>query len=153
MDGFGFGYGYGLAPNLVLLSDGPAQAKTRDVLSSERLGSVAFNPKFTPVDLTILPDQDGNGIHELGMLGQGSAKVELRDAITGDLINHLWFARDFRPQQVVTLPDLNGNISAEVGVVLGKADETDRVVIKASLTEERIETLEAKGKCAEFDLL
>ncbi len=132
--------GFGLAPNLVLLGKGLAgpTAETRDVLTGDLLGSVAFNPKFAPVDLTVLPDQDGNGIPELGMLGQGSTQVEILDAVTGDPVNNLWFAERFDPLQVITLPDLNGNGSAEVGAVLTKTDETDRVVVKDTLTDEKI---------------
>lgn len=82
-----------------------------------------------------------------------STKVEVRDAVTGDLINNLWFAPSFDPRQVVTLPDLNGNGSAEVGVVLSKADETDRVAIKDTRTGERVGTLMAWQPQQGFELL
>ncbi len=148
-----FLYGYGLGPNLVLLGDGPPTAETRNALGGERLGSVAFNPSFTPVDLTVLPDEDGNGVPELGTLGQGSTRVEILDAVTGDPVNNLWFAPSFDPRQVIRLPDLNGNASAEVGVVLTKADEPDRVAIKDTLTGERVGTLMAWQPQQGFDLL
>jgi hypothetical protein len=149
----GIGYGYGLAANLVALGGGPAQAEIREVLSGGLAGGVAFNPKFTPLDLTVLPDQNGNGISELGMLAQGPTRVELRDAVTGDRLNNLWFRADFTPHQVLTLPDLNGNGSAEVGVVLTKPDEPDRVAIKDTLTKAWVQTLWAPGRYAPFDLL
>ncbi len=153
MDDFGFGAGYGVAPNLVLLGEGPPTGETRDVLSGELIGSVAFNPRFAPIDLTVLPDQNGNGIPELGMLGEGSTKVEILDAVTGDLINNLWFDPLFEPLQVITLPDLNGNGSAEIGVALTRADKTDRVVIKDTRTKERLGVLKPGWNYRTFELL
>ncbi len=140
MDAFGSGF----ASSLVLLgkefSTG-STAETRDVLTGDLLGSVAFNPKLAPVDLTVLPDQGGNGIPELGMLGRGSTRVEILDALSGDPVGSLPFAPSFEPRQVITLPDLNGNARAEVGVLLAKPDATDRIVVKDTLSDEKLETL------------
>ncbi len=135
------GYGSLPAANLAVLGKDSARADTRDVLSGDLLGSVAFNASLTPLDLTVLPDQDGNGNPELGMLAEGATRVEIRDALTGDSINNLWFAPRFDPLQVITLPDLNRNGSAEVGVVLVKADETDRLVIKDTRSGANVNTV------------
>ncbi len=145
MDSFGTG------PSLVLLLDS-GEAETRDLLTGDLLGSVTFTPKLAPVGLTVLPDQDGNGIPELGMLGRGSTTVEVRDALTGNSVNDLWFAESFEPRQVITLPDLNNNGSAEVGVVLTKAGDTDRIVVKDTLSDEKLETVGTWWK-GEFELL
>lgn len=141
MEDLGFGYGYGLAANLVLLGGGPAEAETRDALTGDLLGAVTFSLSFSPVDLAVLPDQNGNGIPELAMLATGSTKVEVRDAVTGNLVNSLWFDEQLEPRQVLALPDLNGNGSAEVGVVLCKDNQADRVVVKDTRTRAWVKTL------------
>ncbi len=75
------------------------------------------------------------------VVDEDSTRVEIRDAVTGDLVKNLWFGSRFDPHQAITLPDLNGNGSAEVGVVLAKADETDRLVIKDTATGANINTV------------
>ncbi len=72
MPDFGFGYTY--APNLAILGAFPPAAETRSVLEGDLIGSVAFNTRFAPVDLTVLPDQNKNGTPEVAMLGAASTK-------------------------------------------------------------------------------
>ncbi len=113
-------------------------ANTQAVLSGDLLGWFALNPGARPVDMTVLPDQDGNGVPELGLLTAAPTQVEVRDAFTGRLHKRLTFPSRFDPRQVLSVPDLNGNGSAEVGVVLSRADEADRVIISDTLTKQQI---------------
>ena len=154
--GWGFGPGSGAVPSLVLLgaTGGTVRANTRDVLTGEWFESVDFDFRFRPVDLTVLPDQTGDGAPELGLLGTAiSTKVEIRDATTGALVNNLWFPEGFTPLQVLSLPDVNGNSSAEVGVVLTKGDEADRVVIKDTFTTKWIRMIKPAWRYRAFGLL
>jgi hypothetical protein len=113
------------------------------------------NPSLTsnPLDLAVLPDRNVNGSPELAILGSGPTAVELIDSSTGEKFGRFGFPEGFTPRQVLALPDLNGNSSAEIGVVLTKADDVDRVVIKDSLTKDWIQAVRPSGEYRSFELL
>jgi len=74
----------GLEPNLVLLGAAPAQAETRNSLTADPLGTVRFdrNPFSSPVDLAVLPDQDGNGVQDLAALVTAASMLVAADRVT-----------------------------------------------------------------------
>jgi|UPI000360F8E4 Tol biopolymer transport system component len=74
----------GLGPNLVLLGAAPAQAETRNSLTGDPLGTVRFDrdPFSSPVDLAVLPDQDGNGVQELAALVTAASTLVAADRVT-----------------------------------------------------------------------
>ncbi len=78
-------------PHLVLLGGTPAQAETRNALTGDVLGSVNFAVGAVPVDLTVLSDQDGNGIQDLAMLATGSTKIRAVDGVTERIVD--WDSR------------------------------------------------------------
>ena len=101
------------------------------------------DPNNPPVDLEIVPDQDGNGIPELAVLGESPAQVETRDALTGNLVKTMNYTDNMTPKDLVVLPDLNGKDGPEMGV-LGEHDDpnkSDRVEIRDLLTGKWVRSL------------
>ncbi len=72
----------GVGPRLVLLGTAPAQAETRVALTGNLFGAVTFDPRADPVDLAVLPDQDGNGVQDLATLVTASTTLIAADAVT-----------------------------------------------------------------------
>ncbi len=74
--------GAGVGPRLVLLGAAPARAETRQALTGDLFGAVTFNPHAYPVDLAVLPDQDGNSVQDLATLVTASTTSIAADAVT-----------------------------------------------------------------------
>jgi hypothetical protein len=145
-------------PHLVLLGSTPAQAETRNALTGTLLGTVTFDAGATPVDLTVLPDQDGNGIQDLAMLATGTTKISAADGVTERIVYADWLTYgpdDYSPsisadgRFVAFLSSVNnlvpGDTNATVDVFVRDraAGTTERVSLGANGTQGNSSSLDA----------
>jgi uncharacterized protein (DUF2141 family) len=128
------------APELAQLglraTDSSVQVEVRDTLTGNRLSAVAFNPRFAPQRLAVLPDQNGNGAVELAVLGikttTGGIAAEIKDARTGAELGQVFFAKAFQPVDFAAVADANGNGAAELAVLGINGDGQPRVELRDS---------------------
>ncbi len=93
------------APELAVLGSYDNQAATfveiKDSVTGDLVSKVSFNPTFTPKDLALVQDQNGDGQVELAMLAvqesRGLNKIEVR-TLQGQLIKNIWPGNRFQAQ-------------------------------------------------------
>lgn len=106
-----------------LNNQGGVVVEIRDSYSSKLLGSASFNPNYTPIDIALIQDLDGDSVPEIGLLSsKQSSKIEIR-TLTGTLIKNIWLGDTYKPTHLVPLPpaDAVNSFEAEtLGVVLSK---------------------------------
>ncbi|MFW2439262.1 MAG: hypothetical protein ACN4GR_07810 [Arenicellales bacterium] len=112
------------ATELVLLAEGSTKTEVRDSLTGEFLGAATFSPDYMPIDLAIVPDQNGNQIPELAVLQKkaGSTRVEIRDALSGSWIKAVYFNPNFNPKDLVVLPNVGGTGALDLAVLQDSTD-------------------------------
>ena len=90
------------------------------------------------VDLTNLPDINGNGSPELAalrILSDGAPNIIVTDSDTNEHIKEISFDASAKtPKGITGLLDINGNGSPEVAVLLVKPNGTGQVVIRDAET-------------------
>ena len=113
------------ASELAVLSQstqGAVNVEIQDALTNQLLNNVGFNSNYTPVELAVLSNLNGNGLQELAVLGidgnaAGKDKVEIRDSITGALLNNVFYGGGLQAKRLVVLEDQNNNMAQELVVL------------------------------------
>jgi len=112
----------------VLFADaaaGAVTARIKNAATGTQIQTFVFDQAYAPLDLAVVPDQNGNGAPELALLGwratDSRVQVELRDTLTGERLTAVAFNPAFAPQRLAVLPDRNGNGAVELAVLGIKA--------------------------------
>jgi hypothetical protein len=78
----------------VLFADaaaGTVTAQIKQATTGTLIQTFVFDQGYAPLDLAVVPDQNGNGAAELALLGRqaanGSVQVEMRDTRTGERLS------------------------------------------------------------------
>jgi hypothetical protein len=112
---------------------GQVHVYIKDALTGTLLRSIAFNARYIPQGVVLVPDQNGNGTLELGVLGQngnsGKVQVQLKDALTKASIGTVYFDPAYTPHGIAVVEDLDGNSIPELAV-LGEENSTGEVRVQ-----------------------
>lgn len=136
------------APEIVVLGGTPATAEVRDLLTGEKLASVAFTNHLDPIDLELVDDLTGNGVPELASLWADPLRVEVRDALTGTLVSAVTFTYDVTGKDLAVYPDLDGNGSPELAVLAENRRQglADKIEIRDASTGARVKEIPLGGR-------
>ena len=130
------------APEIALLgvrdTDNAVLVEVRDSQTGVRIHSTRFPATFTPKDLAIIPNVNGQNTAGLAVLQQNNStlRVQLKDAATGAEIRRIRFGNRYDGVNLQVLSDLNGNGKPELAV-LGHnktATRADSIEIRDSST-------------------
>jgi outer membrane protein assembly factor BamB len=128
---------------------GAVAAEVRDSSTGSFIARVAFDRGYTPAQLAVLPDLNGNGSPEFALLERSDhvyfsgtqnvqTQAEVRDAVTGALIRRVdftGFGNDDGELELVVVGDSNGNGSPELAALGRLATyDTDGIAISDPLT-------------------
>jgi hypothetical protein len=115
----------------------------KDALTGVPVQNIFSGANYTALGVVVVPDQNGNGIPEIGVLGQGvntgQVRVQFKDALTRETIGNVFFDTAYIPRALAVVEDLNGNGFPELAV-LGEEATTGvvRVEIRDASTGEEI---------------
>ncbi len=104
--------------------------EVKDSDTGEALYRASFNPNFSPKDLALVEDLNGDALPELALLSfnevRGFSKIEVR-SLTGGLIKNIWPGNKFVARSFV-LPGQSEPLQpvavANLGVIQAKPDGT-----------------------------
>jgi len=138
---------------LAVTDDGRAVGvQIRDAITKVQRRWVGF-PAVTGaqyLDLSSLPDINGNGTPELALLRQrpnGRVEVLIKDSASKATIRTVTFnSQDLTPLGIAPLNDINGNASPEVALLLRKANGQGIARIRDALTGQWIHQIPFVGK-------
>jgi hypothetical protein len=107
-------------------SDGAFLVQVRDSATADKLQNAYYlGPAFTPLDLVVIPDTDGDGTMEIGVLAvkaaDGRFLVQVRNAMGAPAPRNLFYlGPTFTPESVFLVPDSDGDGTPEIGVLATK---------------------------------
>lgn len=119
------------------LSSGRARVQLRDGDNGYLLGDLTFSAGLTPVDMTVLPDTDGDGNPEIAVLAtrdsDGRVAAEMRNAAGPETApRFIWFSPNHEAVALAAIPgDADGDGVAELAVLLRRLhDGRNRIDIR-----------------------
>jgi hypothetical protein len=118
-------------PEVALLTTVPddddnVRVQVKDSVTGATVNNVYYGNVYSALDMTVLPDTDGNGADELLVLGInsiGEGRAQARDALTKAVTSTLYNGSDLQAKTVLTIPDLSTNGEPEV-LVRGPVSST-----------------------------
>jgi PKD repeat protein len=84
------------------------------------VNDVSFGSTYTGVDMTIIPDKNGNGIDEAVVVGEDDnqgVRVLVKDLLTEEKLGAVFHGSGVDPMALETMPDLNNDGAAEVALL------------------------------------
>jgi hypothetical protein len=126
--------------------DGRVNVMIRDLKTRGWVSSVDFTPGYTPRNLVVVADTNGNGADELVVFGPRkdgfNQKAIVRDSRTGEWLRDLFFDRNFPGQDFVSCGDIDRNGADDVALLgYNAADGRNRVIVKDTATGQRLATV------------
>ncbi|MGI9270748.1 MAG: hypothetical protein ACR2QT_03165 [Woeseiaceae bacterium] len=122
----------------------------KDAKTGTYIKNVWFQKGFTPKDLAIIDNLDGNPGSEVAVLMVKDADsrpwVHMKDALSGNYVKDVWFDSGFTPMRLATIPNLDTNTGDELAV-LGTRDVDGRawVLVKNAFGGEFIKSVWFQG--------
>jgi Tol biopolymer transport system component len=112
-------------------SDGRGLVEVKNAFGSTNTSTIWAAAGFTPLDLEIVPDADGNGVPEVAMLSardsDGRIVVEVKNATGATNPRSVWFMAGNTALDLTVVGDADANGVPEVAV-LSKRDSDGRLV-------------------------
>ncbi|MGI9205184.1 MAG: hypothetical protein ACR2Q3_14300 [Woeseiaceae bacterium] len=130
-------------PELAVLmtrdSDGRTWVHVKDAMTGSYIRNNWFQAGYTPKDLAVINNLDGNPGAELAVLFQRDSDtrtwVHMKDTLTGAYVRNVWFDLGFTPMRLETIPDLDTNAGDELAVLTSKdSDGRAWVLVKDALS-------------------
>ncbi|MGI9271757.1 MAG: hypothetical protein ACR2QT_08285, partial [Woeseiaceae bacterium] len=111
----------------------------KDAMSGAYVKNVWFQAGYTPKDLAIIDNLDGNPGSEVAVLmvrdSDSRPWVHIKDALSGAYVRNVWFDSGFTPTRLETVPDLDSNAGDELAILTTKdADGRAWVLMKDALS-------------------
>jgi hypothetical protein len=124
-------------PELAVLAtrnrDGRGVVEVKNAYGATNPVSIWSPSGYTPSDVEVVPDADGNGVPEVAVLEardtDGRIVVEVKNASGPTNPNSVWFMAGHTPIDLAVVPDKDGNTVPEVAV-LSSRDSDGRVVVE-----------------------
>ncbi len=114
-------------------SDGRGLVEIKNAFGPTNTHAIWAGSGYSPHDLEVVPDADGNGTQEVAVLASrnsdGRIVVEVKNAAGATLPNSLWFAAGHTPIDLAITGDKDGNGVPEVAV-LSSRDADGRNVVE-----------------------
>jgi hypothetical protein len=110
------------APEIAVLSlraSGQVVVTVRDSLTDAIINTIFYGTAYAPLDMTVLPDSDGNGAAELAVMGVdagGGVRVQARDALSDVATSTTFYGNNATARDVQVIPDINSNGNPEIAV-------------------------------------
>ncbi|MGI9273093.1 MAG: hypothetical protein ACR2QT_15045, partial [Woeseiaceae bacterium] len=120
-------------------SDNRTWVHVKDALTGNYVKSVWFQLGYTPKDLAVIDNLDGNPGSELAVLVtdniDGRPWVHLKDTLTGAYVRNVYFDLGFTPVRLDTVPNLDTNAGDELAVLMSRdSDGRAWVHVRDALT-------------------
>lgn len=135
-------------PEVAVLRTGNGKVNVliMDAVTNTLVQGFRYDPNYSPGELLVLLDINGNGASEIAVFGKnpnnGTQKAQVRDGKTKEWIRNVFYDKTVIPGDIVVIPDINGNGAPEIGL-LGTRENGSilRLIIKDSKTGKFVGTV------------
>ncbi|MGI9203200.1 MAG: S8 family peptidase [Woeseiaceae bacterium] len=123
-----------------------AWVHVKDALTSAYVKNIWFQAGYTPNDLAIIDNLDGNPGAEVAVLmvrdSDSRPWVHMKDALTGAYVNNVWFDQGYTPSRLAIVPNLDANSGDELAILTTRdSDSRAWVHVKDALSSAYIRSV------------